>query len=124
MKKTILTAVLTAGLVPLLLSAPQANADFIQKNITCPGNNKVVVPAGTRFDIEDIIISTNKDQQVTLKFMPGNRVLLRLFMRAKLHFTTNFTGEIDGEDEQGLQMDCSGTGGTTVSITVTGNGNL
>ena len=71
-----------------------------------------------------IVISTNKDQAVTLKFNPGNRILMKLFMKAKVNFSTNFSGSVDGEDEQGLQLDCSGTASTTVSVTVTGNGNL
>ena len=124
MKRNILPAALALSLAPLLLSAPYANADFIHKNLSCPANNRVVVPTGSRFDIEDIIISTNKDQAVTLKFMPGNRILMKLFMKAKVNFSTNLSGEVEGEDEQGLQLDCSGTNGTTVSITITGNGNL
>ena len=124
MKINILPAALAFSLTPLLLSAPYANADFIHKNFTCPATNRVVVPTGTRFDIEDIVISTNKDQAVTLKFNPGNRILMKLFMKAKVNFSTNFSGSVDGEDEQGLQLDCSGTASTTVSVTVTGNGNL
>ena len=112
------------SIAPLLLSAPYANADFIHKNFTCPATNRVVVPTGTRFDIEDIVISTNKDQAVTLKFNPGNRILMKLFMKAKVNFSTNFSGSVDGENEQGLNLDCSGTANTTVSVTVTGNGNL
>jgi len=49
---------------------------------------------------------------------------MKLFMKAKVNFSTNFSGSVDGEDEQGLQLDCSGTASTTVSVTVTGNGNL
>ena len=124
MKKAILTGVMAAGIVPLLLSAPMASADFIHKNLSCPGNNKVVVPTGSRFEINDIIMSTNKDQQVTLKFMPGNRIFTKVFMKGKLHFTTNLSGEVESEEEQGLQVDCSGTADTKLSITVTGNGNL
>jgi hypothetical protein len=124
MKGSILSAAMAFSIAPLLLSAPYANADFIHKNFTCPATNRVVVPTGTRFDIEDIVISTNKDQAVTLKFNPGNRILMKLFMKAKVNFSTNFSGSVDGENEQGLNLDCSGTANTTVSVTVTGNGNL
>ena len=124
MKKTVFTGLIAAGLLPLALSAPQASADFIYKSFTCPGNGKVVVPNGSRFEINDIIISTNKDQAVTLKFSPSNRVFAKVFMKARVPFETNLSGDVDSADEQGLKLDCTGNSGTTVTVTVTGNGNL
>ena len=124
MKKNMLPGALALSLVPLLLSAPYASADFIYKSFGCPKNNLQVVPKGTRFEIDDIIISANKDQQVTLKFNPGDRKLMKIFMKAKIPFTTNLNKAAEGEDKQGLQMDCSGNSGTTVTVTITGSGNL
>jgi len=124
MEHRILSSALALGLVPLLMASPHARADFIQKQITCPKNNVVIVPAGSRFDLEDIIISTNKDQNITLKFAPSNRLLMRLYMKARTSFSTNFNGEIDSEEEGGLKLDCNGNASTAVSITVSGNGNL
>ena len=124
MKKNMLTGALALSLVPLLLSAPYASADFIYKSLTCPGNGKVVVPNGSRFDLEDVMISTNKDQAVTLKFTPSNRIFAKVFMKARVPFVTNLSGEVDSGDEQGLKLDCTGNQGTTVTVTVTGNGNL
>jgi hypothetical protein len=124
MKKTIFTGVIAASLLPLMLSAADARADFIHKQYNCPGNGKMVVPTGSRFDIDDIIISTTKDQNITLKFVPSNRIFARLFLKTRVPFVANFSGEVESNDEQGLNLDCAGVAGTTVTITVTGNGNL
>lgn len=124
MKKTILTGAIAAGLLSFALNAPHASADFIYKSSGCPGNGKTIVPAGSRFEINDIIISSNKDQTVVLKFTPSGRILTKLFLKARTTFQTNLSGEVESENEQALKMDCSGNNGTTVTVTITGNGNL
>ena len=124
MKKTLLASIIIAGTLPFALNAPLASADYIYKSFTCPGNGKGIVPNGSRFEMNDIIISTNKDQAVTLKFTPSNRIFAKIFMKARVPFQTNFSGDVDSGDEQGLKLDCTGNSGTTVTVTVTGNGNL
>jgi hypothetical protein len=124
MKHRILSSALALSLFPLLMGSPYASADFIQKQVACPKNNVVVLPAGGRFDVEDIIVSTTKDQNVTIKFSPSNRILMRIYMKGRTSFSTNFSGEVDSEEEGGLKLDCAGTAGTTVSVSIIGNGNL
>jgi hypothetical protein len=125
MKKPILYGAPIVGLLSILLLSPAANAGgFIQKSVTCPANNVTIIPVGSRFNIHDIILSTNKDQAVTIKFNPPNQPFIKLFMKGKLYFQTNLRGEVDSEEEQSLTVDCSGTENTTLHVTVTGNGNL
>jgi hypothetical protein len=124
MSKKLLVSMMVAGSLTVAFNAPNASADYIYKSFTCPGNGKVIVPNGSRFEINDIMISTNKDQAVTLKFSPSNRIFIKVFMKARVPFETNLSGDVDSAGEQGLRLDCTGNSGTTVTVTVTGNGNL
>ena len=97
---------------------------FVRKQFTCPQNNVTLIPKGSRFSVADVTISTNKDQAVTLKFNPPNKVLMKLFMKAKLSFEANFSGQVESVNEQALLLDCTGSANTTLTVTITGNGNL
>ena len=99
-------------------------AGFVRKQFTCPQSNVTLIPKGSPFSVSDVIISTNKDQTVTLKFNSPNRQLMKLFVKGKSSFEANFSGQVESENGQGLVLDCTGTANTTLTITVTGNGAL
>jgi hypothetical protein len=124
MSKTILAGVLAAGVLPILMHSPNANADFVQKTFSCPGTGKIILPAGSNVSIDDIIISTDKVQTVTIKFRPANLIVMTAYMNANETVVSNFQGNVEGDNDQNLKLDCSGTAGTKVSVTVVGNGSL
>jgi len=124
MRKSILAGVLAVGLLPLLTHSPSANADWIYKKFNCPKNNFTILPAGSNVSIEDVIVSSNKNQTVTLKFTPGPLVIMSVYLKANESVVSNFTGNIEGDKDQALKLDCKGTKTTTVTVTVVGNGSL
>jgi hypothetical protein len=104
---------------------PDTNTgDYVFKVVNCPASNVTLIPAGSRFTLNDVSITSNKDQAVTLKFDPPNQVLLKLFMKARLTFDANFRGLVESENEQALKLDCSGTADTTLNVTIVGAGSL
>ena len=126
MKSLLTLGALTLGVSTMLLSAPDANAlGHVQKVVTgCPKNGVVLVPVGGRFNIDDVIISANKNQKVTLKFTPGPINLMQVFVKGYDTVVTNFQGQVESEKEQALKMDCAGTAGTTVTVTLVGDGEI
>ena len=127
MKRAILSSLLTVGLFAFLLNSPSASAaGFIQKIVTgCPRSNVVLVPAGGRINIKDIILSTNKPQTVTLKFTPGPQLLMRTFLGSRSTVVSNFTGQVEPvADESALKLDCAGESDTTVTVTIVGTSPL
>jgi len=125
MRKSILAGVLAFGLLPLLTHSPSANADWVYKKITgCPKNNVTILPVGSNASIDDVIVSANKNQTVTLKFTPGPLIIMSVNLKANEPVVSNFTGNIEADNDQALKLDCSGTQSTTVTVTVVGNGSL
>ena len=125
MRKTVLASTLAVAVLPFLAHSPQARADFVQKNFACPRNNFTVVPTGSNISVSDVIVSANKNQTVTLKFaQPGNVTFMRVYLKANETVVSNFQGGVEGDNDQAVKMDCAGTTGTTVSVTIVGNGSL
>ena len=119
MKRSFWLSVMAIGLLPLLLGTSTASAaGFIQKTVQCPKTGFNLIPAGNRLAIKDLIVSTNAATNVTLKFNPPQIILMTAFMQANETVVSNFGGEVEGEKEQALKMDCSGN--AIVSVTVVG----
>jgi hypothetical protein len=124
-KKLKLFCVFVVGLMPFLLISSNASAaGFINKKVTCPTNDFVLIPNGGRANIKDVMISTNLNTRVVLKFTPGPIIFLTAYIKASESFVTNLQGQVEGEDEQGLKLDCSGAAGTVVWVTIVGTGAL
>ena len=120
-KRAILLSLLMVGLLVSLLNSPSATAaDYLYKGTNCPKNNVTLLPPGSKLEITDIIISTDQDQRVTIKFQPG-ATIMSSFVAAFDTVVVNFSDPVDSSEEQALQMDCSGTAGTKVAITIVGH---
>ena len=119
------TRMFGAALGLLLLSIPTAGmTDSLFKQISCPAWGATVLPPGERVELDDIIVSANQDQIVTLKFNPGDQIVTKLSMKAREPVVINFSGQVEtpddlGEGEQGLKLDCDGNG--KLFITVVGS---
>jgi len=124
MRKTILAGVLAAGVLPILMHSPSANADFVSKTFNCPANGLQILPVGSNVTISDIIISANKNQTVTIKFRPVTLVVMTAYIKANESVVSNFQGDVEGGNDQSLKLDCSGTAETKVSVTIVGNGSI
>jgi len=122
MKRTIFSSALAIGLVPVLLGAPSASADFVHKAFACPVTNANILPPGTRFDISDIILSSNANTNVTILMNPPNVKLMVVYLKGRETIVTNFQGQVDANEEQALKVTC--TGAVNLSVTVVGSGNL
>ena len=109
----------------LLLSIPISGmADQLFKQVSCPSYNNIILPVGERVEIDDIIVSANQDQIVTLKFSPPDFIIAKLSMKAREPVVINFSGQVEtpddlGEGDLGLRLDCTGDG--NVFITVVGS---
>lgn len=127
MKRISLSGVLAIGLASMLLAAPVANAaGFIQKNITCPRTGFLVIPPGQAVELSDIIISADAATDARVFFNPGNFTLLNVYLGANSSFSTNFNGQVEGEEQQGLKLTCGGTANLSITVvgTIVGFGNL
>ena len=119
MKRTLLSGVLAIGLASFLLASPAANAaGFIHKSLTCPKTGFLVIPAGEAVELSDVIISADGATDVRLFWNPGSFTLLNIYLGANDTFNSNFQGQVEGEDEQGLKLTCGGV--ANLSITVVG----
>ncbi len=109
----------------LLLSIPIASmADLLFKQFSCPTFDNIILPVGETVEIDDIIVSANQDQIVTLKFSPPDFIIAKLSMKAREPVVINFSGQVEtpddlGEGDLGLRLDCTGDG--NVFITVVGS---
>jgi len=98
---------------------PPPTAGSLYKQITCPVYGATVLSAGERIGIDDIVVSANQDQIVTLKFNPGDQIVTKLSMKARESAVVNISGIVESLDEQSLRLDCSGEG--KLFITVVGS---
>ena len=111
------TRMFGAALGLLLLSMPIAGmADHVFKQITCPTYGAIVLPPGERTEIDDIIVSANQDQVVTVKFSPADVIITKLSMKARESAVINISGKVESLEEQSLQLDCSGTGNLFITL--------
>ena len=90
--------------------------------MNCPKTGFNLLPAGGRYSIDDIIISSDAVTDVTIRFNPPRLVVLTAFMDANDTVVTNFQEEVETNDEQAIKIDCGGV--ATVSVTLVGNGEL
>lgn len=118
MKKILMSSVMAIGLLTLILSPTNANAaaGFVYKSFVCPNNGLIVLPAGGRVEVEDVIVSTNGNTSVALKFMPGGNRFMKVYMKANTTVVSNFRGQVESTDEQSIQLDCDGEANVTVTI--------
>ena len=121
MKKILLSSVMMIGLLTLLLSPTNANAGagFVYKTVSCPKNGAIILPAGNRVEISDVVVSANGNTGVTLRFTPGPIKFLTLHMKANTTVVTNFTGQLESADEQAIKVDCDGVD-VSISVTIVG----
>ncbi len=98
---------------------PPPTAGSLSKQITCPAFGATVIPVGERIDIDDIIVSANQDQIVTLKFNPGDQIVTKLSMKAREPAVVNISWIAESLGEQSLRVDCGGNG--KLFITVVGS---
>ena len=111
------TRMFGAALGLLLLSIPTAGmTDSLFKQISCPAWGATVLPPGERVELDDIIVSANQDQIVTLKFNPGDQIVTKLSMKAREPVVINFSGKVESLDEQALRLDCDGTGNLFITV--------
>ena len=111
------TRMFGAALGLLLLSMPIAGmADSVFKQITCPTYGAIVMPAGERTEIDDIIVSANQDQRVTVKFSPPDFIIAKLVMKAREPAVINFSGKVESLEEQSIRVDCDGTGNLFITV--------
>jgi hypothetical protein len=95
---------------------PPPTAGSLFKTITCPAYGATVLSAGERVDIDDIIVSANQDQIVTVKFNPPDFIITKLSMKARESAVINISGKVESLEEQSLQLDCSGTGNLFITV--------
>ena len=120
-KRVILLSLLVVGLLAPLMYSPSATAaDFLNFSFACPASNKTLLPPAAKLEISDIIISSDADQRVSLKFMPGSRFIVRPWVKGFDSVVTNFSRPIESADEEALKLDCDGTG-ARVTVTVVGS---
>lgn len=119
MKRVFLSSVLAIGLVSMLLAAPAASAaGFIHKTVQCPRTGFVIVPAGERIELEDIIVSADGVTDVQLFFNPPKFAVMTVYLAANDTVVTNFQGQVEGLEEQALKLSCGGV--ATLTVTVVG----
>jgi len=117
MMNRLFTRMFGAALGLLLLSIPTAGmTDSLFKQISCPAWGATVLPPGERVELDDIIVSANQDQIVTLKFNPGDQIVTKLSMKAREPVVINFSGKVESLDEQALRLDCDGTGNLFITV--------
>ncbi len=120
MKKVMLLSVMSLVLLPLLNSSEAtAAAGFIQKDVACPTQGFRLVPSGSRLEISDIVVSSSQATEVLLRFSNPNFRILRVFLDANSSVATNFTGQVESAEEQGLLLDCFGEADVVVTVTGT-----
>jgi hypothetical protein len=120
MRKLFYFSIALAGMIILTLTSTTASAGgFISKTKQCPVTGATLLPAGSRYNIDDIIISTTGATDVELHFNPPKTTMLRVYLDANETVVANFNGSVEGEKEQGLNLTCSGN--ATVSITLVGS---
>ena len=100
---------------------PTAGSLFKQIQILCPVTGGLVVPAGGRTEIDDLMLSVEQDQVVTVRFNPPDQTIVKLSMKANESVVINFAGTVESLEEQALRVDCNGAG--NLFITVVGNSN-
>jgi hypothetical protein len=99
---------------------PPPTAGSLSKQITCPAFGATVLPPGERIDIDDIIVSANQDQVITLKFSPADFIITKLSMKAREPAVINISGIVESPlEEQSIRLDCNGNG--KLFITVVGS---
>ncbi len=122
MKNSILVGVLATSLLPLVLGSTSAiAANFLQKTITCPASNVVlVVPDEGQIRIADMIISASENTDFILKYFgeDANRTVVKLWLNKNRTVVSNFQEGIEGDIDQGLKATCNGNG--QVSLTIVG----
>ena len=125
MMNRLFTRMFGVALGLLLLSMPITSmGDQVFKEISCPAFGATILPPGERVEIDDIIVSANQDQIVTIKFSPPNFTIAKLSMKAREPVVINFSGQVEapddlGEGDLGLNLDCDGNG--KLFITVVGS---
>jgi len=95
---------------------PPPTAGSLFKQVTCPAWNETILSAGERIGIDDIVVSANQDQVVTLKFNPPDLIVTKLSMKAKESAVVNISGIVESLDEQSLRLDCSGEGNLFITV--------
>ena len=119
MKKTLLSSVMTIGLLTLLLSATNANAaGWRYHSIMCPKTAFGLLPVGQKYDIEDIIVSADAPTSVTIRFDPPGIKFLTVYLDANETVVVNLTGTIESPEEMGVRLACDGV--AMISVTLTG----
>jgi hypothetical protein len=120
MRALSIVATALAGLIFLTLAPTNSDAGgFLHKTKQCPISGTPILPAGSRYNIDDIIISVDGATDVELHFNPARTTLVKLYMNANETFQTNFNGSVEGEKEQGLNLTCNGT--ANIQITIVGS---
>ena len=120
MKKVLLSTALAIVLSPVLLSWPGSSmADgFVNKIVNCPTSGWSLLPPGSRYNITELIVSSNGATDVRLNFTPPTLKLMELYMAANSTVVTTFD-RLEGLDGQGLKVSCNGE--ATISITIAGS---
>jgi hypothetical protein len=119
MKITSLLSLLAIGLVSLLLSSPDASAaGFIHKTVQCPKTGFSLIPPGDRIEIDDIVVSADGATDVQLFFNPPKFAFMTLYLDANETVVTNFQGQVESLEEQGVKVTCGGV--ALVSVTIVG----
>lgn len=123
MTRKILYSILAIGILQTVLPPIDASAaGFIHKSFNCPRTNATVIPAGGRIQISDIILSANGNTNVTVFFSPPTFRLMIAYLKGRDSFVSNFQGQVEGDKDQALMLNC--TGAVPLSITVVGTGSL
>jgi len=120
MKKLSLLCIFTSALSMMLIASPNLYAaGFVYRNMPCPGSQQLIPPGG-RIELQDIMLSADKDQRVNLFFGPPRIDIATVYLKANESVVVNLTGQVESEEEQALRVDCTGTAGTNLGVTVTG----
>ena len=114
------TRMFGAALGLLLLSIPISSmADSLFKKVLCPTTDEIILPPGGRTEIDDIIVSVNQDQIVTVKFGGASlpdQIITQLSMKGGEPVVINFSGQVESLDEQSLRLNCSGSGNLFITV--------
>ena len=123
MKKVMLSSLIAIGLLSLFLGATSASAaGFFTKTVVCPKNRLSILPVGDRFELSDIVVSSDGATVFELFLNPPELTVLTLYMDAGDTVVSNFQGQVESIESQGLKMSCTGTAALSVTITGTRTG--
>jgi hypothetical protein len=91
---------------------------YINKVVNCPASGWSLLPPGSRYNITELIVSSDGVTDVRLNFTPPTVKLMELYMAANSTVVTTFD-RLEGIDGQGLKVSCAGD--SKISITIAGS---